>query len=222
MKSYIVLIRHGITQGILNKWFYGWADLPLVKEGYEQLLKFKEEGAYPEVPDDAKFYTTGFVRTTETLVTLFGAVPYTEIPEMKEINFGDWECNTFKQLAEKEGGQEWLDNADGTFKFPGGECMNDYYARIKRGNEILIGYHRMQELAHRHSGKDAVSVMICHGGSISGTMMNWFPNDREVFWDWTPLTGLGYTVYFENGEPVSYDVLTCESAKDDSWRKSQI
>ena len=195
MKSYIVLIRHGITQGILNKWFYGWADLPLVKEGYEQLLKFKEEGAYPEVPDDAKFYTTGFVRTTETLVTLFGAVPYTEIPEMKEINFGDWECNTFKQLAEKEGGQEWLDNADGTFKFPGGECMNDYYARIKRGNEILIGYHRMQELAHRHSGK---------------------------FWDWTPLTGLGYTVYFENGEPVSYDVLTCESAKGDSWRKSQI
>jgi hypothetical protein len=53
-------------------------------------------------------------------------------------------------------------------------------------------------------------------------MMNWFPNDREVFWDWTPLTGLGYTVYFENGEPVSYDVLTCESAKGDSWRKSQI
>ena len=155
-------------------------------------------------------------------MTLFGAVPYTEIPEMKEINFGDWECNTFKQLAEKEGGQEWLDNADGTFKFPGGECMNDYYARIKRGNEILIGYHRMQELAHRHSGKDAVSVMICHGGSISGTMMNWFPNDREVFWDWTPLTGLGYTVYFENGDPVSYDVLTCESAKGDSWRKSQI
>ena len=222
MKSYIVLIRHGITQGILNKWFYGWADLPLVKEGYEQLLKFREEGAYPELPEDTKYYTTGFVRTTETLLTLFGAVPYTEIPEMKEINFGEWECNTFRQLAEKDGGQEWLDNADGTFTFPGGECMNEYLERIRRGDEILVGYHRMQELAHRHSGKDAVSVMICHGGSISGTMVNWFPGEREVFWDWVPLTGLGYIVYFENGEPASYEVLTCESAKNDSWRKSQI
>lgn len=222
MKSYIVLVRHGITQGILNRWFYGWEDLPIVKEGYEQLAKFKAEGAYPEIPGDAKFYTTGLVRTTETLHALFGDVPYAEIPDMKEINFGEWECHTFNQLAEKEGGKEWLEDASGNFTFPGGECMNEYIERIKRGNKELIGYHRMQELAHRHSGKDAVSVMVCHGGSIAGTMMNWFPDDRPVFWDWVPLTGLGYVVNFEKGEPVSYDIMTCESAKGDSWRKSQI
>ena len=51
MKSYIVLVRHGITQGILNRWFYGWEDLPIVKEGYEQLAKFKGHILrYPTTP----------------------------------------------------------------------------------------------------------------------------------------------------------------------------
>ena len=221
MKSYILLIRHGITEGIQKRWFYGWADLPIVPEGYEQLRQYKKEGAYPELPEDTKYYTTGFVRTTQTLQALFGDVPHTVIPDMKEINFGDWECQTFDELSQKEGGKEWLENADGTFVFPGGESMNEYVERIKRGNKELIGYHRMQELAHRHSGKDAVSVMVCHGGSISATMVNWFPGEKDNFWAWTPMVGLGYIVYFENGEPKSYDALTCESAKGKTWRKSQ-
>ena len=89
MRSYIVLIRHGITEGIKRHWFYGWTDLPIIEEGYEQLRQYKEEGAYPELPDDTKYYTTGFVRTTQTLRALFGDVPYKEIPDLKEINFGD-------------------------------------------------------------------------------------------------------------------------------------
>lgn len=221
MKSYIILIRHGITEGIKKRWFYGWADLPMIQEGYEQLELYKSEGAYPEVPDDAKYYTTGFVRTTQTLNALYGDVPYTEIPDMKEINFGDWECQTFDELSQKEDGAKWLEDAYGTFCFPNGECMNDYLERIRRGNRELVGYHRMNELAHRHSGKDAVSVMICHGGSISASMLNWFPDERDTFWDWTPAVGLGYIVYFENGEPVRYETLTCRSAANVNWRDDQ-
>lgn len=221
MKSYIVLIRHGITEGILKHWYYGWVDLPIVKEGYEELAKYKEEGAYPELPEDTKYYTTGFVRTTQTLKALFGDVPYKEIPDMKEINFGEWECQTFDELSQREGAAEWLSDANGTFVFPGGESMQGYMERIKRGNKELVGYHRLQELAHRHSGKDAASVMVCHGGTISATMMNWFPGERELFWDWTPMVGLGYIVYFENGEPTSYEPLMCKSAEGKTWRKSQ-
>ncbi len=221
MRSYIVLIRHGITEGIKRHWFYGWTDLPIIEEGYEQLRQYKEEGAYPELPDDTKYYTTGFVRTTQTLHALFGDVPYKEIPDLKEINFGEWECQTFDELSQKEGGAEWLADANGTFVFPGGESMQGYTERINRGCRELVGYHRLQELAHRHSGKDAASVMICHGGTISAAMVNWFPDERETFWDWTPVVGLGYIVYFENGEPSSYETLTCESAKGKTWRKSQ-
>ena len=34
MGSYIHFIRHGITEGIVNKWYYGSVDLPLIEEGY--------------------------------------------------------------------------------------------------------------------------------------------------------------------------------------------
>ena len=38
MISRIHFIRHGITQGIKNKWFYGREDLPLVDEGIKEGL----------------------------------------------------------------------------------------------------------------------------------------------------------------------------------------
>ncbi len=97
--------------------------------------------------------------------------------------------------------------------------MMGYMDRIKRGNEILVGKHRMTELAHRHDGGDAVSVMVCHGGAISATMMNWFPGLRENFWLWTPKSGLGYQVFFEDGKPVSFKELTCESSKGKTWKE---
>ncbi len=205
----------------MNHWYYGWADLHVVKEGYDTLDIYKKEGAYPEIPADARFYVTTLVRTKETLHHLFGDVPYEEIEEMKEINFGDWECKTFEELKELPGAEEWINDGTGTFCFPGGESMMGYMDRIKRGNEILVGKHRMTELAHRHDGGDAVSVMVCHGGAISATMMNWFPGLRENFWLWTPMSGLGYQVFFEDGKPVSFKELTCESAKGKTWKEYQ-
>ncbi len=77
--------------------------------------------------------------------------------------------------------------------------------RIARGDKTLVGHHRMVELGHRHSGRDAVSIIVCHGGAISATMCHWFPSeDDKNFWKWTPDPGRGYTVEFENSEPVRY------------------
>lgn len=36
MISRIHFIRHGITEGIKNRWFYGWEDLPLIEEGVRE------------------------------------------------------------------------------------------------------------------------------------------------------------------------------------------
>ena len=46
-KSCIHFIRHGITEGIVNRWYYGETDLPLIDEGILQLNKFRDEGIYP-------------------------------------------------------------------------------------------------------------------------------------------------------------------------------
>ena len=171
MASYIHLIRHGITEGIQRKCFYGWKDLPVVEEGFEELEKFKAEGVYPQFDvEDAQFFVSGLVRTMQTLKCIYGDVDYTVNEKLKEINFGDWEMKTWKELEDTEQWHKWMTDTTGEFRFPNGDSMLSFAARIREGMDEVVGLHRMKELSHRHSGKDAVTVVVCHGGTIAGAM----------------------------------------------------
>lgn len=206
MISRIHFIRHGITEGIKNRWFYGWEDLPLIEEGVREISRFKELGVYPEL-GDADCYTSGMVRADQTLAAIYGDVPFNVIPDLKEMNFGRWECKTFDQLKEMEGFDQWMNNKDGSFRFPDGESSADFIKRACRGLDELTGFHRLKELSHRHSGKDAVSIMVCHGGVIAAAMCYLAGKPQETFWDWIPAPGRGYTLYFENGDFSRYEDL---------------
>lgn len=207
MNSYIIFIRHGITEGILKKWFYGWSDLKMEPEGYEEIKNYKAEGIYPELPEGAKFYTSGLTRTNETLAAIYGDVPFTELPDMREINFGEWECRSFRELSGENGWEDWMNDTEGKFAFPSGESMNGFLERVSRGLNTLAEHHRLTEKKCLEEGGDAASVMVCHGGTISASMLEWFGANRSEFWGWLPTTGLGYKVYFENGEPSHYEPL---------------
>lgn len=203
MKSRIHFIRHGITEGVQKRWYYGHTDMPLVEEGVSALNELKSEGIYPN-PSGADFFTSGMIRTNQTLQVIYGDVPYTVIPCLKEINFGRWECKTYDELTTEPEHDQWMADRDGSFVYPGGESIRQFYARIGEGYKELIGFHRMKELAHRHDGADAVSIVVCHGGAIASTMDSLFRGHRENFWLWIPSPGRGFTVEFEDGEPVSY------------------
>lgn len=207
MISYIHFIRHGITQGVANKWYYGFTDLPLTKEGREEILKLKNEGIYPNTnsqditPD---FYTSGMTRTNETLKLIYGDVPYKKIDKLMEMNFGDWECSTFSQLQEKIGFEDWMNTADGSFRFPNGESANDFILRVESGLKELKSAHALKALSLRHKGEPAHSIVSCHGGVIGTAMNLWFPKEKDNFWLWIPKVARGYTVKLEDNEPVSY------------------
>ena len=207
MRSYIHFIRHGITEGIINKWYYGSADLPLTDEGYEALRELMAEGIYPPL-GDADCYTSGMLRADQTLKVIYGNVPFKTIPLLREMNFGSWECKTFNELQKEPEYEEWINNKEGSFTFPGGgDSVISFNERIQKGLKELCGYQRLKELSHRHSGKDAVSIMVCHGGTIAAAMEGWFPGDRENFGQWIPATGRGFTVEFKESEPFSYKAI---------------
>ena len=207
MRSYIHFIRHGITEGIINKWYYGSADLPLTDEGYEALRELMAEGIYPPL-GDADCYTSGMLRADQTLKVIYGNVPFKTIPLLREMNFGSWECKTFNELQKEPEYEERINNKEGSFTFPGGgDSVISFNERIQKGLKELCGYQRLKELSHRHSGKDAVSIMVCHGGTIAAAMEGWFPGDRENFWQWIPATGRGFTVEFKESEPFSYKAI---------------
>ena len=205
MLSCIHFIRHGITQGILNKWYYGFEDLPLVDEGIKEIKDLKAQGIYPE--SGGSYYTSGMLRANQTLEAIYGKVPYTAIPDLKEMNFGQWECKTFDELQQLPGFDTWMNDRTGSFTFPGGESANIFSERAKKGLDELLGYHRLLELSHRHSGQPCISTAVCHGGVIAACMCHLFRFPAETFWDWIPAAGRGYSVYFEDSDPIRYENL---------------
>lgn len=207
MVSRIYLIRHGITEGNQKRWFYGKADLPLAEVGRETLKDLAARGIYPHIPEDADCYTTGLLRTEQTFQIIFGERPRKVIHNMREMEFGDYECQTYDQLKDYELFDQWCYDQSGDAKLPGGESRNEFAARISEGLKELIGYHRLKELSHRHSGKDAISVLVCHGGVISAAMQELFPEVNGNMWDWIPDPGFGYMVEFEEGEPIMYEKI---------------
>ena len=205
MVSKIHFIRHGITEGNQKKWFYGQADIPVTQEGLDYLAKLREDGIYPELPEDADFYTSGLLRTEQTFKVIFGEREHRSIKKLQEMNFGEYECKTYEESKGNPEFDKWAWDETGKVALPGGESKIEFSARISEGLKELRGYHRLKEFSHRHSGKDAVSVIVCHGGVIGSMMYEMFPDEKENMWAWIPDPGFGYSVSFENSEPVSYE-----------------
>lgn len=210
--SYIHLIRHGITEGNQKGWYYGQLDIPLAEEGFELLRRLKEQNIYPQI-DGADCYTSGLLRTEQTFATIYGDIPHKTIPNLQEMNFGAWEGMSFKDIeasrTHRDAFAEWI-NSDGSaegnaFRFPGGgDSVNSFNERIQEGVKELLGLHRLKELSCRHNGRDAVSLVVCHGGVTAAIMQGFFPAEKENFWQWIPEPGHGYTLTLKDGEAVGY------------------
>lgn len=204
MKSCIHFIRHGQTEGTINDWYYGAVDLPLTEEGIEETKKLAASGLYPS-GEDAQFFTSGLSRAKHTLKLIYGDVDFVEIPQLNEMSFGIYECKSFKELEHDETFLKWCYDKTGDFVLPGGESQNQFADRITRGLSLLRKYHGLKELSHRHSGMDANSIMVFHGGAMAACMTIMFPEENKTIWEWSPKPGHGYSVYFEAGEPVRYE-----------------
>lgn len=198
MESFIYLIRHGITEGLEKNLFYGWLDLPVTEGGFKELEKFKKEGIYPSFNEkDVNYYISGLTRTKQTLNAIFGDVNYRIIPNLKEINFGDWEGADFENLQNQVKWKEWMENPGADFRFPNGECQSEFRDRISLGYEELLDYHK--------DGGTKNSVCVIHGGVISQLMINFFGHEDRIFSNWTPKAGRGYKLILEDYMPVYYE-----------------
>lgn len=204
MKSQIHLIRHGITEGNQRRLYYGASDIPLAEEGIEELKKLAEAGIYPPA-EGGDFYTTGLKRTEQTLAIIYGEREHDVIPQLKEMEFGDFEMKSYEDLKDVPEYMEWISDKSGSAPSPGGESLVGFSMRIKKGLELLHGKHQLKELSVRHSGKDAISVIVCHGGTISSIMEECFPGQREHFFKWIPDPGHGYTLTLEKSHIVMYE-----------------
>lgn len=178
----LTLLRHGQTEGSLRDLYYGATDLPVLPESLAAL--HESAGRYPTAP---RYYTSGLLRTEQTLQAIYGDVPHTALPGLREMDFGDFEMRSYEELKDDPAFRQWMSDSEHN-PCPNGESAPQTMAR----NLAAIG----TVLA---SDEDAVCVI--HGGVIAGFMMTWFGGLRV---DWYRQAGTGYQVTFAGGVPTGW------------------
>ena len=67
----LTLIRHGLTEGNVRRWYYGALDLPLCETGKSALREAAAGGLYPPYSGE-RVLTSGMLRTEQTLRLIYG------------------------------------------------------------------------------------------------------------------------------------------------------
>jgi len=127
-------------------------------------------GLARQLPRDAVWATSNLRRTHETAQAIIRAglpgpdpIPgpgSTEIADLAEQSFGDWQGLTYEELRQSRGGsfhRFW--HAPAHERAPGGESFVDVMERVAKAIHALIEPHR---------GRDIIAV--AHGGTIRAAL----------------------------------------------------
>lgn len=205
MKSEIVLIRHGITTGNIQRLYYGSTDVPLAEKGIRKIKENKAEGLYPSSPD-AEYYTSGMLRTEQTLQLIYGDKPHEKISALRELDFGDFEMKTYEELNSRPEYRDWCNTCEDGTPPPNGEGIKDFNRRVWGGFQVLKTKHEQLMLKLRNREKKAMSICICHGGVICAILNSIWPEKySDNFYRWIPDPGHGYILRLEDGAITGYE-----------------
>lgn len=189
----LFLVRHSLTQGNVERLYYGSTDLPLLPQGAELAQTLGASGRYPS-PESCALFTSGMRRTEETLTCLFGHRPHQSLPAFRELDFGAFEMKSHEMLKEDPLYQAWISGDIQENPCPNGESHRLMAQRVLAGAEALIA-----------QGEDA--LVVCHAGPISALMTLWFPEEERNPYEWIPGPCEGYGVRFDQGKPVRFRSL---------------
>ena len=124
----VALLRHGRTEWNDARRLQGRADVPLSVAGRAQVRAW----CLPADLAGASVVASPLARATETAQLLTGATPVIE-PDLVEMDWGQWEGETFTSLRATVGAAFAAAEARGLdFRPPGGESPRDVQRRVAR------------------------------------------------------------------------------------------
>ena len=174
----ILLLRHGRTKANEEHLYCGSTDWPLSEEGRKRLMQ--KSGIYGTGWES--FYTSGLIRTKETLELLFGEQETViEEPDLREMDFGAFEGKSYEMLRDNPAYQEWISGDNERKICPGGESGEQMRVRVRRALDRIL----QSEPAER-------IVIVTHGGPIAAIMKQLFPEKNLNRYEWQPECGEGY------------------------------
>ncbi|NLK21746.1 MAG: histidine phosphatase family protein [Epulopiscium sp.] len=170
----LFLIRHGETEwNSLNK-YQGTRDIPLSCTGIKQAKLLADRMKNYKI--DAVF-SSNLLRAYETAenISKTGNIPLGIIPQLREINFGEWEGHTTGELKKLYGEDyERFLIQPHKYNFPGEGSMQAVQARMKKAIEIITDKHCRGNIA-----------VVSHGGVLKIlilTLLNMDLGFYKSFW----------------------------------------
>ena len=129
MKLEVLLLRHGQTQGNLEKRYIGKTDEPLLLDDTESMRKIsalqkrlEQEG----IAGSQKLFVSPMLRCRQTAELLFPGQEQVVIDKLREMDFGRFEAKNYMELSADPAYQAWIDS-DGRLPFPEGEEQGMFY-----------------------------------------------------------------------------------------------
>ena len=200
----IILIRHGESEGNINKSIYGQKPdytLLLTQKGIEQAQTlgqnlrslFKDERAY--------FYVSPFWRTRMTFEEIVKAFPRTQFSYNEEPRIREQEWGHLRGVSEIETIEQER-KAYGSFyyRIPDGESAADLYDRVSDFFDTLFRDFEYPDFPEN-------ALIITHGMSIRVFLMRWFHWTVEEFESYKNPGNCDYYI-LECQENGKYELIT--------------
>ena len=171
----ILFIRHGITQGNVEKRYTGQTNESLLPQA-EELLKL---AYYPPVE---KIFSSPLLRCTETAELIYPTIPIEECQSLIETDFGIFENKNFLELQHLPAYYAWI---EGKIPPPNGESREDFQ------NRCVEGFHQMFEQSVQENLKSI--AIVTHGGVIMA-ILHALAKPTRTFYAWQVTNGDGWKV----------------------------
>jgi broad specificity phosphatase PhoE len=151
----LFFLRHAEVETRYHRTFGGRIDMRLSRRGREQavsLAKYLEHKFFDAV------YASPMKRVRETLTPLLANrnIPPILMPELREVDFGDWTGLSWEEVGQKfnVSAFDWLEQLERA-AIPNAECGAGFRARVE---PVLT------RILNDHPGRSV--AVVCHGGTI--------------------------------------------------------
>ena len=152
----IYLLRHGRTTQPGT--YTGISDVQLSKSGEEQVSALSSLFSSHNFD---RCYSSPLIRCRSTFEALGIDNDCVYDERLREINFGQWEGLTFKQVETQFPGQlDLWKTQKQKFHFPNGDLLSDFSSRIEEWFEELLRGDFERVLIVSHGG--VIRVALCH------------------------------------------------------------
>lgn len=173
----LIFVRHGQSEGNLERKFQGWTDAPLSETGYLQAKLAGEEMKQYHID---RIYSSDLKRAycTAQAVAEGRNLEITIDKRLREINGGDWEDVPWNTLEKDfaDSYQAWAEQPH-LHKMPNGESMEEFYNRaVSFLNDILADTEETICIA-THGTFIKCIVCYCKGLALEDLYdVNWHDN----------------------------------------------